>query len=69
MTQIGISNPGPAWASLSELQRAEWRTRRAAAAGTLLLILGLVAGVMLLDRLMPTSRPAAEQAMALPYTD
>lgn len=69
MTQSSRTQPTDAWNSLTEYQRAEQRAMGSAVAGIVFFILGLTLGVMLMDRVMPTSRGAAEQAMALPLTD
>ncbi len=69
MTRNGMTNSNGAWTSLGEYQRAEHRAMRTRITGIVMFVLGLAVGVLLMDRAMPASRAAAEQAMLAPHAD
>lgn len=65
MIQSNRTETAPIWIGQTENRRAIG----SAVAGTVFLILGITLGVILMDRLMPASLAAAEQAMAPPLGD
>ncbi len=69
MTRIGMTNSDSTWTSLGEYRRAEHRAMRVRVMGIVMFVLGLAVGVLLMDRAMPASHAAAEQAMVVPHTD